>query len=73
MFTMKVAALAFIGSAAAFNPMMQMSTGRRVAIQVPFFALGPGAHSRTGRKERPLRGVVVLRSTLLVQGRAQPR
>eukprot|EP00290_Baffinella_frigidus_P004817 CAMPEP_0180133104 /NCGR_PEP_ID=MMETSP0986-20121125/9353_1 /TAXON_ID=697907 /ORGANISM="non described non described, Strain CCMP2293" /LENGTH=133 /DNA_ID=CAMNT_0022073181 /DNA_START=25 /DNA_END=426 /DNA_ORIENTATION=+ len=30
---MKVAALAFIGSAAAFSPVMQMSTGRRVAIQ----------------------------------------
>ena len=33
MFTTKIAALAFIGSAAAFNPVMQMSTGRRAAIQ----------------------------------------
>ena len=29
---MRVLALAFIGSAAAFNPVMQMSTGRRAAI-----------------------------------------
>ncbi|KAJ1468942.1 hypothetical protein T484DRAFT_1673225 [Baffinella frigidus] len=33
MFTMKLAALAFIGSAAAFNPVMQMAAGRRVALQ----------------------------------------
>ena len=32
MFTTKALALAFIGSAAAFNPVMQMSTGRRAAI-----------------------------------------
>jgi len=33
MFSMKLVALAFVGTAAAFNPVMQMSTGRRVAIQ----------------------------------------
>ena len=33
MFAMKALAFAFIGSAAAFNPVMQMSTGRRAAIQ----------------------------------------
>jgi hypothetical protein len=33
MYTTKFVALAFIGSAAAFNPVMQMSTGRRAAIQ----------------------------------------
>eukprot|EP00290_Baffinella_frigidus_P005546 CAMPEP_0180139064 /NCGR_PEP_ID=MMETSP0986-20121125/13306_1 /TAXON_ID=697907 /ORGANISM="non described non described, Strain CCMP2293" /LENGTH=122 /DNA_ID=CAMNT_0022081087 /DNA_START=26 /DNA_END=394 /DNA_ORIENTATION=+ len=30
---MKIAALAFIGSAAAFSPTMSVSTGRRAAIQ----------------------------------------
>ena len=33
MFTTKCAALAFIGTAAAFSPMMSVSTGRRAAIQ----------------------------------------
>jgi hypothetical protein len=33
MYTTKFVALAFLGTAAAFNPMMQMSTGRRAAIQ----------------------------------------
>ena len=33
MYTTKFVALAFVGTAAAFNPMMQMSTGRRAAIQ----------------------------------------
>jgi len=33
MYATKFAALAFLGTAAAFNPMMQMSTGRRAAIQ----------------------------------------
>jgi len=33
MYTTKFVALAFLGTAAAFNPMMQMSTGRRTAIQ----------------------------------------
>jgi hypothetical protein len=33
MFTTKCVALAFIGTAAAFNPMMSVSTGRRAAIQ----------------------------------------
>ena len=33
MYTTKLVALAFLGTAAAFNPMMQMSTGRRAAIQ----------------------------------------
>merc|ERR1719183_441572 len=35
MYTTKFVALAFLGTAAAFNPMMQMSTGRRAAIQAP--------------------------------------
>ena len=33
MYTTKFVSLAFVGTAAAFNPMMQMSTGRRAAIQ----------------------------------------
>ena len=33
MFSMKLVALAFVGTAAAFNPIMQMTAGRRVAIQ----------------------------------------
>ncbi|KAJ1483321.1 hypothetical protein T484DRAFT_1656001 [Baffinella frigidus] len=33
MFTTKCVALAFIGSAAAFSPTMQVSAGRRAAIQ----------------------------------------
>ena len=33
MLATKIAALACLGTAAAFNPSMQMSTGRRTAIQ----------------------------------------
>ena len=33
MFSTKLVALAFVGTAAAINPVMQMSAGRRVAIQ----------------------------------------